>query len=170
MPWSRSSGPRPSSRIDARLALSAQRQATTSTLRTFVLLLFLFGVVGTGTELYLLEHTEDVWQWLPLALIALSLVVLLWRSFDRGPVNLRCFQAAMVLFVIGGTIGLIQHYRGNAEFELEMYPSITGFELFSKAITGATPALAPGALIQLGLLGLAFTYRHPALSSAPTND
>jgi hypothetical protein len=40
-----------------------------------------------------------------------------------------------------------------------------GLKLFKAAITGATPALAPGSLIQMGLLGLAYTFRHPALRS-----
>jgi hypothetical protein len=38
-----------------------------------------------------------------------------------------------------------------------------GMDLLSKAMTGAAPALAPGAMIQLGLLGLVYTFRHPAL-------
>ena len=37
-------------------------------------------------------------------------------------------------------------------------------KLVWKALRGATPALAPGALAQLGLLGLLYTYRHPALT------
>jgi len=30
----------------------------------------------------------------------------------------------------------------------------------------APPALSPGLLVQLGLLGLVYTYRHPALGAA----
>jgi hypothetical protein len=69
----------------------------------------------------------------------------------------------MVACVIAGCVGLVLHYKGNVEFELEMYPSMAGGELVWKALTGATPALAPGTMVQLGLVGLAFTYRHPAL-------
>jgi hypothetical protein len=29
------------------------------------------------------------------------------------------------------------------------------------------PVLAPGIMIQLGLLGLAWTWRHPAVTKAP---
>ena len=39
-----------------------------------------------------------------------------------------------------------------------------GLELVWEALKGATPALAPGAMAQLGLVGLAFAYRHPLLS------
>jgi hypothetical protein len=39
--------------------------------------------------------------------------------------------------------------------------------LISKTLTGATPVLAPGSMSLLGVVGLAFTYRHPALRSQP---
>jgi len=35
-------------------------------------------------------------------------------------------------------------------------------------LTGATPVLAPGSLSLIGLVGLAHTYRHPALHHAAT--
>jgi hypothetical protein len=46
------------------------------------------------------------------------------------------------------------------EFQLEMDPSLQGVNLYRKAILAKTPpALAPGAMIQLGLIGLAYTFR-----------
>jgi hypothetical protein len=53
-------------------------------------------------------------------------------------------------------VGTFLHYRGNVEFELELTPGIRGLALFREAITGATPALAPGAMIVVGLVGLAY--------------
>ncbi len=137
--------------------------ATVRALRGFLLVLFLIGLLGTGAELLLLDHTEDVWQWTPLILMAISLVVLGWRIVDRKPASMWVFLGTMGLFVVSGLVGLLLHYQGNAEFELEMYPTLKGLELFWEAVKGATPALAPGTMIQLGLLGLAYTYRHPAL-------
>jgi hypothetical protein len=64
-------------------------------------------------------------------------------------------------------VGLYLHYRGNVEFALERDPSLSGARLLWKALRGATPALAPGALSQLGLLGLLYTYGHPALGNNP---
>ena len=139
---------------------------TVTALRGFVLALFLMGVLGTGAELLLLEHTEDTWQWIPLILMALSLVVLGWCVVDRRPRSMRAFQGTMLLFVLGGSVGLWLHVQSNVEFELEMYPSMAGLELFWEAAMGALPVLAPGAMIQLGLLGLAYTYRHPVLVAA----
>jgi hypothetical protein len=34
-----------------------------------------------------------------------------------------------------------------------------------KTITGATPVLAPGSMVLLGLVGFAYTYRHPEITS-----
>ena len=139
-------------------------QATLATLRRFLLILFVIGVVGTGLELVLLGHTEDVWQLSPLVFMALSLVVLGWRVADRRAVCLRWFQGTMVLFVLSGLVGLWLHYEGNMEFEREMYPSLAGIELFLESLTGATPTLAPGTMLELGLLGFVYTYRHPDLA------
>lgn len=139
-------------------------QAALATLRRFLLILFVIGVVGTGLELVLLGHTEDVWQLSPLVLMALSLVVLGWRLRDRRAACLQWFQGIMGMFVLSGLVGLWLHYEGNMEFEREMYPSLTGVELFLESLTGATPTLAPGTMLELGLLGFAYTYRHPDLA------
>lgn len=146
------------------LSSNMDEAATLAAIRGFLLILFLMGILGTGAELLLLKHTEELWQLVPLLLMAISLVALSWCAVHRGPVSMRVFQGTMMLFMISGLVGLVLHYRANAEFELEMYPSLKGLELFWKAIKGATPpTLAPGTMIELGLLGLAYTYRHPAL-------
>jgi hypothetical protein len=119
--------------------------------------------LGTASELLLLGHFEDTWQLVPLALIAAGLVVVAWYAVVRSAVSLRAFQGVMFLNLGSGLAGVLLHYRGNAEFELEMYPGIAGLELFRESMTGAFPALAPGSMILFGLLGLAWTFRHPAL-------
>ncbi len=145
----------------------ARSGATISAIRRFLLILFVIGALGTGAELLLLGHTEDLWQWAPLVLMAASLVTLGWRVVARGARSLRVFQGTMVLFVLSGGVGLWLHYHGNAEFELEMYPDLHGFELFRESVTGATPTLAPGAMLELGLLGL--LYRPARLRGWPAD-
>jgi hypothetical protein len=121
-------------------------------------------MLGTCTELLLVEHTEEFWQMVPLALLALGVVVLAWSVRTSRRVAVRALQGVMVLVALSGFVGLYQHYRANAEFELEMYPSLGGPALFWKAIHGISPpSLAPATMIGLGLLGLLSTYRHPAL-------
>ncbi len=132
-------------------------------LRKLLLLVMLVGMGGTAVELVLLEHYEDFWQKVPLAMLGIGFLltgVSLLRP-SRGTV--RVLQALMLLFLFTGLLGVYQHYSGNVEFELEMYPTLSGLELFREAMTGATPALAPGAIAQLGLVGLVACFRHPLL-------
>ncbi|MEP7270509.1 MAG: hypothetical protein ABI882_03345 [Acidobacteriota bacterium] len=133
--------------------------------RRFFLAIFVFCLVGTGAELLLLEHFEGFWQKVPLILMLASLIALGWHFLNRRPASVRVFQGMMILLLTGGGAGLILHFLGNVEFEREMHPDAAGFRLFVDALMGATPALAPGTMMQLGLLGLAYTYRHPALVS-----
>jgi hypothetical protein len=131
--------------------------------RVFLLTIFLLGIAGIAIELALLEHYDDFWQWTPFALFGASLLVLLWHWATRSATAIKAFRATMVLFLASGAFGVFLHYDGNVEFEREMSPDVTGWPMFWEAIRGATPALAPGAMVQLGLIGLAFTIRHPAL-------
>ena len=70
----------------------------------------------------------------------------------------------MLLFVAAGIVGVYLHYQSNVEFELEMNPAAAGWELIRESLTGAMPALAPGTMVHLGLIGLLYTWRHPVFS------
>ena len=139
-------------------------------LRQGILLVFVLGTIGLGAELLLLGHFEEWRQQVPLVLLALGLVLLAIRLFYRSAIILRLFRLAMLAFVLGGLVGLWFHLSANMEFELEMYPTLSGLELLFKALGGAMPALAPGALIQLGLIGFLYTYQHPALIREQTKE
>lgn len=119
------------------------------------------GIVGLIVELLLIEHTETRIQWIPLVVLFAGLVSCIWLAVRPGTASLRAFQAIMVIFVVSGLAGLYFHYAGNVEFALERDSTLSGASLAWKALRGATPALAPGALAQLGLLGLAYTYTRP---------
>jgi hypothetical protein len=151
------------SRSDGTAAASSEALGK---LRGLLLALLAIAIAGTAIELVLLEHYDTVWQWTPLALFALGFISTASAALRPGRGVLRTFQAMMSLFVAAGFLGLYLHYHGNAEFELEMVPSLHGLDLFRAAIRGATPALAPGTMVQLGLLGLACTYRHPHLRNS----
>ncbi len=136
-------------------SIAAQR------VRACLLWIFLFALAGTAAELLLLEHTEGFWQQLPLWLMGVSLASCLASLVARGPRSLRIFLAGCLLLVASGFVGLVQHFRSNIEFELEIYPSLAGGELYWQALKGAVPTLAPGAMIVLGLLGWVYAYWHP---------
>lgn len=117
------------------------------------------GMAGTGAELLLLGHVENVWQLVPVVLLGIGLLVALWHAVAHSARSVAAMRALMLLFIIAGPLGTLMHYQGNTEFELEMYPSLSGIELIKKTMTGATPVLAPGTMAVLGLLGLAQTYQ-----------
>ena len=147
-----------------------KRESGVVSLRRGVLLIFVLGTIGLGTELLLLDHFEEWRQQVPLVLLVLGLVLLAIRLFYRGAIILRLFRWTMLAFVLGGMVGLWFHLSSNMEFELEMHPTLSGLELLFKALSGAMPALAPGALVQLGLIGFLYTYHHPALSREQTKE
>ncbi len=150
--------------------MSDSKRDSGTILRRGLLLIFVLGTVGLGTELLLLDHFEEWRQQVPLVLLVLGLVLLAVRLFYRSAIILRLFRWTMLAFVLGGIVGLWFHLSSNMEFELEMYPTLTGLELLSKALGGAMPALAPGALVQLGLIGFLYTYQHPALIREQTKE
>lgn len=148
----------------------SKREGGVVSLRRGILLIFVLGTVGLGTELLLLDHFEEWRQQVPLVLLALGLILLAARLLYRGAIILRLFRWTMLAFVLGGMVGLWFHLSSNMEFELEMYPTMSGLELLLKALSGAMPALAPGALVQLGLIGFLYTYQHPALIREGTKE
>jgi hypothetical protein len=144
---------------------SGDGSAAAAVVRKFLLAILILGMLGSMTELILLKHTEDVRQWIPLTLLAAALSVFAWHVVNASPANLRVIHWLMIAFVASGLAGVYFHFQGSAEFKLEGHPSLRGWALFWEAIRGKTPPLlAPGAMIQLGLIGLAYTYKHPALS------
>lgn len=132
-------------------------------LRRILLAVVLVGIVGLGAELLLLEHYDGVWQWVPIVALAIGLLLGVAVGVRPGRGVLLAFRAVMAAFLVAGAVGVYLHLAGNAEFERESDPAIRGTALLWEALRGATPSLAPGALAQLGLVGLALSYRHPAL-------
>ena|SRR5687767_4835255 len=108
--------------------------------RKVLLAIFVFSVIGIGAELLLLGHTAGGYQKIPLVLLLMSLFVLAWSALDRGPASHRAFQITMMLFLAAGAAGIWLH--AQADFQVD------------------PPALAPGMMIQLGVLGL---LTRPAL-------
>lgn len=136
-------------------------------LRRSILAVFVLGVVGSFAELLLLGHDEDAPQFIPLVLFAAALAVLLWIAATGARLAFLAFRGVMVLFLGAGLVGSWLHFQANREFQLEVNPSLAGWALLAEALQAKSPpALAPGVMVQLGLLGLAWTYRHPRLESS----
>lgn len=142
----------------------APATAATPRYRQLILALIVIGAAGLLLELVLLEHFEDPWQWAPVVTLGLSLVAAALTAARPTRGTIRFFQLVMLAALAFGAIGVFLHVDGNLEFELESAPDLAGWPLYWAALRGAVPALAPGALAQLGLLGLLYTYRHPAIT------
>jgi hypothetical protein len=139
------------------------------TVRALLLGLLAAGTIGTALDLLLLKHYESVWQMPPLLMMGIGLVVIVWVAAVPSARALVALRIVMIVFIAVGALGLLLHFNGNREFQLEVDPSLAGWALFMKVIRAkAPPALGPAGMIQLGLLGLLYTYRHPALDRAGT--
>lgn len=136
--------------------------------RQLILALVFVGIVGLEVELALLRHADSLNQWIPHVVLIVGLLATLAVYFRPGTATLRFFQGAMLIFLIVGALGVFLHLKGNVEFALERDPGLTGTRLIWKALRGATPALAPGALAELGLLGLLYAYKHPVSGTPST--
>lgn len=131
---------------------------TLTTIRRLLLALLAFGLTGTTSELWLMGHHEDWWQMIPLVTMAASAVALIWVAAAWTSGAVRIFRLCMFLLMVAGATGSILHYRANMEFQLEMDPTLSGTALMSKVLHAkAPPALAPGNMALLGLLGLVST-------------
>jgi hypothetical protein len=128
-------------------------------LRLWVLGVLVLGLVGTLTELILLEHYEQALQFVPLVLIVLGVAVLVWHAMSKDTASLRALQIIMGLFVLAGFAGMAAHFNGSAEYQLELNPDMSSWELIEKILHAkAPPLLAPGMMMQMGLLGLAYAF------------
>ncbi|HYC49462.1 MAG TPA: hypothetical protein VEB19_00005 [Gemmatimonadaceae bacterium] len=137
-------------------------------LSRLLLLIWILGLLGVAAELVLLEHYEDVKQFIPFVVIAGCVLVGAWLAIRPGQrAAERAFQLTIALLAISGVLGVVFHYWGNLEFERERDASLSGLRLVWEVLTGATPALAPGTMILFAFIGYAVieARRQPRRSS-----
>jgi len=132
-------------------------------LRRLILALLSFGLVALGAELLAIGHYEDVWQWVPVALLGVTFLTILAHVIDGGRRGIALLQVLLILMVASGALGIFLHYQANVSFQLDTNPDLKGWELFTRVLHAiAPPSLAPGVMAQLGFMGLIYTYKHPA--------
>lgn len=123
-----------------------------------VLFIFMVNVLGLLAELFLLGHYESPLQQSPFYFMVLSSASLALAGFVAATWAKRLAQAVLLGTLVLGIAGIYFHFDENAAFELEMYPKMGGTELIWESLTGATPVLAPGAIVGLALIGLLYIY------------
>jgi hypothetical protein len=130
-----------------------------STITVIIAAVLTLGMAGLLAELALIAHYEDATQWIPLALLATGLVVLgADLVLARGWTQLL-MQLTMVLLVAAGLLGIYFHFQGSREFQIEMDPQMRGTTLVWHVLRAKSPpTLAPGSMVQLGILGLGYAY------------
>ena len=139
-------------------------------IRSLLLGLVLLGTSGLLLDLITLEHTDGFAQWVPIPLLVAAILTAVASWLRPSHRTIQLHRAAMAVLLALGVVGLYLHFRGNLLFELEIEPDTRGLGLYWEALRGAVPSLAPGALIELALLGLVQTYRHPALGPGPGEE
>jgi hypothetical protein len=128
-------------------------------LRRWILGVLVLGLVGTVTELILLGHYEQPLQLVPVILIVMAVAALVWHAIRHDAASLNALLIVMALFVLASFVGFVAHFHGSAEFQLDLNPSMSALELVEKVLHAkAPPLLAPGMMMQLGLLGLAYVF------------
>jgi len=148
--------------MDAPRSLDGVGADRVELLRRWILGVMVLGLLGTITELVLLEHYEQPLQFVPLVLIAAAIAVLAFEVRRRDAASRRALQIVMGLFVLAGFVGFVAHFLGSAEFQLDLNPDMSTWELVEKVLRAkAPPLLAPGMMLQLGLLGLAYVFSDP---------
>ena len=134
---------------------------TLSGLRRLLAVILLVGMSATTVELLLLRHVEDALQLVPVILLLAGIAVVIWHTSTHSPASATAVRLLMAMFVAAGLAGIYLHFAANVEFQKETDPSLAGRALVWRALEATVPpALAPGVMLQLGLVGLAYTYRH----------
>ncbi len=126
-------------------------------IRQVIIVALLFMLIGTGLELYLLDHYEDTLQLIPLVLLGLALLQTMILFFQPTPILLRLFRVTLLLSALSGVYGAYLHLQANYEFEQEMRPSAENWDLLVESLSGALPALAPASMIVLALIGYSYS-------------
>jgi hypothetical protein len=132
-------------------------------IRRVILGVLLLGMAGLLAELALIAHYEDAIQWIPLALLGAGLLFLILDLFLARSWTQLLIQLTMVLIVAAGVLGVYFHFNGSREFQLEMDPQMRGTTLMWHVLRAKSPpTLAPGSMMQLGILGLGYAYLRRA--------
>ena len=95
--------------------------------------IFLFGSFGTGAELMLMG-TPRAYGKTSRSSSSQSGAAARTGGAQAGLTQLRAFQLVLILFVVSGVAGVLLHYKGNTEFELELNPDLSGVALFSESM------------------------------------
>jgi hypothetical protein len=133
-------------------------------LRVFLLWVALSIFAATLVELILIEHTEEAIQWIPFVLCGVGIPAVIAALARPTRATLTLLRAVMAIDGIGGLVGVGYHIWSNFTFEADIRPGAAALDLVLPALKGAAPLVAPGMLLLAGVLAIAATVEHPAVT------
>lgn len=136
-------------------------------LRRFLLLLSIMLFGGALIELWLVDHTKEVFQLAAFVLAGAGSLAALLALLRPGRASVQILRACMIVIVFGSIFGVYEHVAGNVAFEQEIHPDAGNAQLLSRGLRGGNPLLAPGVLAIAAVVAWSATYRHYA--SEPAN-
>ena len=135
---------------------SKKVNSETYRLKKVLVLALLFMMIGSLLELYLLDHYEDSWQLIPVLSVGTTLVTLLILFFKKTTKVVNLFKAVLILTALSGVYGVYLHLQSNFEFEQDMKPTASFWQLITDSLSGALPTLAPMSLVVLACIGYSY--------------
>jgi hypothetical protein len=126
--------------------------------RQILLVTVILSMIGVEAELFLLDHVKALLQLIPVFLLGLGLGSIVAYGFSPSGRSLRILRGTMALCIASGVLGVFVHLAFSASEATRKDKNLYGMRLFRAALTGVAPPFAPGAMIQIGLIGLAYTY------------
>ena len=130
--------------------------------RLLILAAIAAALIVTEAELLFVGHTgSNNGQVIAVVLVSLGLITVSCHAILRNTSSIVVLRLTMYLFLIFGIDGLFTHYHWAVQSALKSQPTLVGMPLVYATLSGKIPLLAPGMLIEIGLLGLIYTFQHP---------
>jgi hypothetical protein len=136
--------------------------ATLQVVRRWILAAIAAALIATEAELIFVRHFgNNNGQMIAVVLAGSGLISMAWHAIARNTPSIVVFRFLMYLFLVFGIDGLLVHYNFAVHAALKSHPALVGLPLLYATLSGEIPLLAPGMMIQVGLLGLLYTFHHP---------
>jgi len=130
--------------------------ATLQALRIYLLAVIALVLCGLELELLMLDHVNSPLQLLPVGFVGGGIASVLWSLISPNGRSLRVLKGVLMACTIIGALGIAIH---SAFYVSDKWNIAHG----RRGLEREVPPLAPAAMLPLGLMGLACTFRHPLL-------
>ena len=125
-------------------------------IRTYLLVVIGLVLFGLLVELIMLNHVSTPLQILPVGLAAGGLCLIVAHFISPNSTCLRMLKAMLLACTIVGAMGIAIHLGFYVQ---DRHDKALG----RRGLPREVPPLAPAAMLPLGLMGLACTFKHPLM-------